>query len=179
MGKIERVEQTSRWNCGSACLAMVLGLPIEAVEDEHLQRTVGELRDPEPNHVTKDADGVIGVTSFEMQAILWDLGIRHLYLSIPGPPDCEDAGWYDRVGRDMPVLDHLDRVGRHLDSGGLAILGVDSLRYENGKHWIVAQGQEFFDPAPGEGPRYSHLSEFSTDKPLKVSEAVLIEEPKP
>lgn len=179
MIEIERVEQAGRHDCGVACLAMVLGKPLDHVEDILLQRKVGELVDPEPDvHTRSGDDAVIGVTSFEIQAVLWDMGTRCLYLSIPGPPDCEGAGWYDRVGREMPVLDGINRIGQHLDGGGLAILGVDSLRYEGGKHWIVAQGYDLFDPAPGEGPRYTSVTKFSRDNPMKVSEAILIEEPK-
>ena len=176
MTEIARVEQAGRHDCGVACLAMVLGKPLDHIEDLLLLRKVGELVDPEPDIHTKPGDAVIGVTSFEMQAILWDMGIRHLYLSMPGPRDCEGASWYDRVGHDMPVLDGVNRVGQHLDRGGLAILGVDSLRYEGGKHWIVAQGHDLFDPAPGDGPRYERMSQFTADKPMKLAEAVLIVE---
>ena len=61
---IKRVLQTRRHNCGSAVLAMVLGTTVEVIEERHLFRRPGELKDPHPPKDWKFSS-VIGVTYFE------------------------------------------------------------------------------------------------------------------
>ena len=180
--KVERIIQTRAWNCGSACLAMVTGLSIADIEENYLMRKPGELRDPEPGknaHPTmaktdKWAGGVIGVVAYELQAVLWDLGIRHLMLVQPGPRGCPHEGWYDRVGHDMPALRTAERIVNHLNAHHLAILAVNSLRHELAKHWIVANGCELLDPAPDPGPIYTSMLDYDKDNPLECQEALLI-----
>ena len=167
------MQQTGRYNCGSACLAMILGTTVQSVEENVIGRRVGSLVDPET--------GVpVGLTSFEMQCALWDWGVRHLYLNMTGEPDPdrpETNHWYARVHKRMPVIAGENRVCEHLDEGGPAILGVDSLRHEGGEHWIAARGRELMDPAgkPGDDKRYASMDDYSAERPLLIKEAILIE----
>lgn len=146
------VLQTSKWNCGSACLAMVLGKTIEYVEDVCLRRQPGDLMDPEfddPQLAT------IGVTSFEMIPVLQDHGYPCWNYVIPPRPDGEKRTWYDRVGWDLPVIDPLNRTLDWMNSGNVAILGVASRTIEGGFHWIVSAGGEYFDPTPRRDVAYN------------------------
>lgn len=164
------VLQTNDYNCGSACLAMVLGTTVEDVEERLVRRHVGELRD------TVERNGgrpVIGLTSLEIACVLWDEGVAHLFLQSPG--DSVAADWFQRVGHLLPCYRYEDRVGAHLDAGGVAILGVPSLRSEDADHWIVAEGRRLLDPRDdGRGPAYRSLDDFSEGEPLRVLEAILV-----
>ena len=169
---MKHVRQTNGYNCGSACLAMVLGTTVEDVEERLLCRRVGNLLDPEP------PEGVppqIGVTTFEMECVLWDRGLR--YLNLLSPLSATPQGWYDRVGDRLPIIDVDGRVEGHLNKGGTAILAVPSLTREDAQHWIAASGHDFYDPNGAEGNVYRSLDDFSPEKPLAIYEALLIERP--
>ena len=165
---IEIQYQRGWYDCGVACLAMVLDKSHGEIE-KHLGRKVGDLRDPITKQVT--GEETIGVMIFEMCAILWDFDIPHLFLSMP-PDDSVDTRdpllTYARVVNDMPVLRPLERVQRHLSRGKVAILGVPG-------HWIVAEGRKLFDPKPLDrvaGRRYTSLDE---GEPIEVLEAILLQ----
>ena len=161
---MERIEQTNRWNCGSACLAMIFDCTVGEIEKNYLRRKVGELKDP------KD-DSIIGLSAYEVELIFWKRGIRYVRIE-PRTYDPENGeDWYDRVVDDLPLL--FDRVGiieSHLIQGGTALLGVPSLRDEGGSHWIVGQGRDLFDPSLHE-EKYTRLS---GERPLEIYEAFLI-----
>ena len=160
---IQMIKQTNPYNCGSACLAMVLDLSIGTVERTALKRIIGELM---------DGGQPVGATSYEMCAILWNRQIPNEYLFMPNA-DLDDL-WIHRVAEKLPAYRPLERLRKHLDTGGIAILAVDSLRNKGGTHWIVACGGELFDPQTGDGPLYRQLDDHSSDNPLRVSEAILM-----
>ena len=157
------VKQTKPYNCGSACLAMVLFRSVKYIEEKILKRNVGELLDPENNRV-------IGVTAFEMETALWDCYRTTLAICVPNSKD--NSNWYNRVGHRLPILNPLYRINKHLVEDGTTILGVDSLNVENGLHWIVVHKTKIYDPTIDgilyEGDIYkpSHI--------LKISEAILL-----
>lgn len=163
------VEQTNRFNCGSACLAMVLHRTVEEVEMLCLTRSVGELLDPAP---ADPKTPQIGVCTEEMEAVLWDAGVRYLRVNLPAS---DEDSWYSRTYDGMRVLHGFDRIAGHLNHGRVAILAVDSLRNPDGGHWIVAAGRTLLDPVVGPGPRYRHLSDHEQGTPLGIHTALLID----
>ena len=147
---MKHVQQTNGYNCGSACLAMILDMTVEDVEERVLCRKVGDLLDTQPQ------EGVppqISVVNYEIECVLWNRGYRALSLLAPRPAVGET--WYDRVGDRLPVIDVHGRIHRHLNSGGVAMLGVPSLREAGGEHWIVANGHDLLDPCGTEGNVYA------------------------
>ena len=169
------VQQRGSYDCGAACLAMILECSVEEVERDMILRKVGELRDPKAEH----ADGIIGVTCFEIGAVLWDEGIRSVL--IPGyeeGPEAVETGpnWYARIGQELPVMDLTRRVVQHLQvDAGPAILGVPSLGLsDEWQHWIVAEGFDLYDPTIRPGRRYHRLGEPPAEQ-LKIYEAILID----
>ena len=162
------VRQTNRYNCGSACLAMILDMTLEDVEELLLRRRVGDLLDPEPPEGQLPQ---IGVSIYEMMAVFWDLGIPAY---APMMRSAEPTSWYDRVHDEIPVLRALDRVVSHFTADGAAILGVPSLRHPGGAHWIVANGPVFLDPCGTETPAYRSYDDFSPEHPLMIDSAILI-----
>lgn len=165
---IKLVRQTTRFNCGSACLAMVLGVSVEDVETYRLRRAPGELKDPKtgPGEIAE-----VGVFAEEMLAVLWDAGIPHLFVRFP----VTGGDVYDRVCENLPAISPVDRVVGHLNAGGIAILAVNSLRTPGGGHWIVANGTRLLDPREGsDGPTYTTMAEFDQENPLDVHDAILV-----
>lgn len=163
------VQQEGKYDCGVACLAMVLGKSLQEVESRMLLREVGVLRDPNPSgELPSD---VIGVSMHEMLCALSDHGIRHLWL------DCAMEGgetWYSRCVEHMPILRPVSRIIDHINGGGVAILGVHSLTSSDGLHWIVADGVRLLDPQSGNVPPELTYEVVSDEKPLTVHEAILI-----
>ena len=164
--------QTTNFNCGSACLATILETTVEDVEERLLRRTVGELLDPD---VEPGGPPQIGVSSYEIQCVLWDHGYRVLPLASPFSET--PSTWYDRVGEDLPVIDFMGRIDGHMDRGGSAILAVPSLFNEGAQHWIVATGNSLLDPNGTDGRVYRCVADFSPEWPLRIYEALLIEGP--
>ena len=165
------VRQTNPWNCGSACLAMVLGTTVRDVESNRLKRQVGELRDPAgPGKGGVAATDVIGVTAPEMLCVLADAGIPHLWLLSTST----DETWYGRVMDRLPCVDPFVRVDAHADSGGTAILAVESRTVPGGGHWIVSRGVDLHDPQTGNASRDKLYTKLDKDDPVKLSEAILI-----
>ena len=76
--KINLVKQTTEFNCGSACLAMILDMTPAEVEAKVLKRKIGELYDTEDTDEKKP----IGVTSYEIQAALYDYGYYPLLIHL-------------------------------------------------------------------------------------------------
>jgi hypothetical protein len=150
MLKIELVEQTTKFNCGSAALAMILGLPSpEHVERDHLGR------DSSANHADRGiAIGQVGVLMDEAQRVLFDAGIPALpYVN---HLRCKAAGrWICRIWDRVRVADH-DFLQNHLARGGAAMLTVPSLNTPGGKHWIVVAGNKVYDPSTGRKYRSYH-----------------------
>lgn len=151
---------------------MILDTTLEDVEERLLGRKVGELVDPEPE---EGKPPQIGVSAYEILAVLWDLGIPAY---APLMRHAEPQDWYDRVHDDLPVLRALDRTVAHFTADGVAILGVPSLRKPGGDHWIVANGPEFLDPAGLDPPIYRSFNDFSPEHPLPIASAILIKEPR-
>ena len=171
---MQLVRPTGRWNCGSACLAMVLNMTVEDVEKQLLRRRVGDLVDPQID----GPGGVIGVTSYEISHALWSRGVLHRMCAFVSADGESDITWLDRVGPQMFAHD-IRELEAHLMADGVAILAVDSLRHEGGSHWIVAKGTRLLDPAPEGGPVYSdlwsHLDKFQGSGRLEVAEAFMIQ----
>lgn len=162
---MNRIFQTNRWNCGSACLAMVLGQTIEDVEEDVLHRRVGDLKDPQTGNV-------IGVTPMEFELVLWQRGIRYgrVQPTIYNPQEGQD--WYARTIDDMPLTYHANEmIEVHLRDGATAILGVDSKTVEGGEHWIVAEGMVLLDPSPSD----TIYTRVQDDAPVAVHEAFLLD----
>ena len=169
---INRVEQTSPFSCGSACLAMVLDKSVGYIEQNVLRRTVGDLYDHGPDALKLP----IGVTIYEMEAALHDYGFHTLSVVIPcseNPP--ESSNWFHRIGDQLPILRPLSRINNHINNNeGVAILGVPSLIHKGGLHWIVVNKRIMYDPAPGDGPKYENLGNYNNQNPLYIHEAILI-----
>lgn len=163
------VIQTNGHNCGSACLAMLLGLDSVEAAEKLLERRVGELRDPGAEDPTSD-DAVIGLSVQEVTSVLWRLHVRHLHVVVPGTGDA-DVSWFTRCAPAMPALPGGGEIERHLRDGGAALLAVPSRKNEGGQHWIVAEGMALFDPTPNRKQAYTAIS---PEAPLTVFEAVLI-----
>ena len=171
--KINLVKQTTEFNCGSACLAMILDMSPAEVEEKVLKRKIGELYDTEET----DENLPIGVTAYEIQAALYDYGYYPYYIHVP----CKKVGdnWFHRIGDQLPLLKSLERIERHIyHQRRPAILGVDSLKYKGGSHWIVVNNRRLYDPADYEHT-YQHLSDYNAEHQLKISEAILILEEGP
>ena len=141
MFKIELVEQTTKFNCGAAALAMILGLPSpEHVERDHMRR------DCSTSHADRSIPtGQIGVFMEEAQRILFETGIPALpYVN---KLSCRTArAWLCRVWDRVRVADH-NFLRKHLADGGAAMLMVPSLNSPAGQHWIVVAGDSVFDPS--------------------------------
>ena len=155
------IRQRGDFDCGVACLAMLLDTDLDAVE-RILGRKVGELVDPDP---PEGHDGVIGVCGWEIACVLADEGISYLHCVVP---DAVGETWYSRVGAQLPLLRPLERIWDHMNHGGLTILGVPSLNIEGGLHWIVGEGTYMFDPTNRE-KSYEGVVDG-----LEVSEAILV-----
>lgn len=150
---IALVKQTTKFNCGSAALAMILGLPSpEHVERDHLGR------DSSDSHADRGiTPGQVGVLMDEAQRVLFDAGIPALpYVN---HLRCKAASsWICRVWDRVRVADH-DFLNKHLARGGTAMLMVPSLNTPGGKHWIVVAGDKVYDPSTGQ--KYRSYSEIS------------------
>lgn len=153
------VKQTNRFNCGSACLAMVLGTTVEECEERYLKRKVGELKDP------KDGE-TIGVTAMEINCILNNNGFCTLEMF---SPKYQDDWYYGRVHEDMPSVDFLEQVNDHIMSGGTAIVAVPSLGSKDG-HWVVIDKMKVLDPSTGN----TYDEEIDPENPLEAHVAILI-----
>ena len=164
MFKIELVEQTTKFNCGAAALAMILGLPSpEHVERDHMRR------DCSTSHADRSIPtGQIGVFMEEAQRILFEAGIPALpYVN---HLRCMTArAWVSRVWDRVRVADH-DFLRKHLAGGGAAMLMVPSLNTPGGQHWIVVAGESVFDPSTKH--KYRSYSEIPG-----LSDAILVGEP--
>ena len=171
---MKHVQQTTKVNCGSACLAMVLDTTIEDIEQNWLCRVPGELVDDrlqeEHPEIPDEYGGMIGVSSYEICCILWDASLRHLYLQVPTLKD--DNTWYDRCHDQLPSVRSIERVNTHIFTEALpAILGVESLVTKGGQHWIAMSGGIPFDPQRG---RQTSENIYRNGCALPVHEAVLI-----
>ena len=173
---IKLVTQTRNYNCGSACLAMILGTTVHVIETKYLKRRVGELIDIDP--ITKKRD-VIGVSAYEMFCVMWETQHMCLFLRCDTfvYSDTKNSDWYTRCVKQLHSINFERRVNDHIGTNGMAILGVKSLKHKDGKHWIVASDGLLYDPAYAGDPKavdiYS-VRNFNTDRPLEVEEALLI-----
>ena len=161
---MNRIQQTNRWNCGSACLAMLFGTTVEDIEQNVIGRQVGKLKDPQ--------DGsVIGVCAFEIEKVLWDRGIRYVRIE-PRIHNPESEDWYGRVIGELPLLNDLPTfISAHFYDGRRAMLGVASLNNSDSSHWIVTEGLTIHDPSPN--IKYpSNINDL--EAPLEVREAFLL-----
>lgn len=148
---------------------MLLGLSSVEAAERRLGRKVGDLRDPAARE--DDSDAVIGVTSYEVVALMQDQGWPALCFIPPQGNADQAANWYHRVGRKLPAVRALHRIDQHLGAGGVALLGVDSRTKVGGAHWIVAVGHDLFDPTPNRENAYTSMT---VDAPVSVHEGVLI-----
>jgi len=161
MFRIELVEQTTKFNCGAAALAMILGLP----SPEHVERDRMR-RDCSTSHADRGiATGQIGVFTDEAQRILFEAGIpalpyvNHLRSGIT-------RAWLSCVWDRVRVADN-DFLREHLAGGGAAMLMVPSLNTPGGQHWIVVAGDNVFDPSTRR--KYRSYSEIPG-----LSDAILV-----
>jgi hypothetical protein len=158
---IELVEQTTKFNCGAAALAMILGLSSpEQVEREHLGR------DTSTSHADRGIPAKqIGVFTDEAQRVLFEAGIPALpYVNRLRRQS--NGAWVCRVWDRVRIADH-DFLRKHLAIGGVAMLMVPSLNRPGGEHWIVVAGEEVFDPSTDR--KYRSYSEISG-----LSDAILV-----
>jgi hypothetical protein len=160
---IVRVESRGEWDCGFACLAMVLGTTVDDVI-----REVGRDPDDDLSAISPDYPHP-GLIADEICRVLWDHDVRHLLWTtdalFDGPnPQCgfHHSAWRSHL---RPVL-HLttcEHVNAHTRRGGVAILGM--VGPDHG-HWVVADGKMLLDPSPG--------STLSDADEILIDEAVLI-----
>src|SRR5258705_13317391 len=111
MLKIELVEQTTKFNCGAAALAMILGLPSpEQVERDHLGRNTST------SHADRAiATGQIGIFMDEAQRVLFEAGIPALPY-VNRLRRMAAGAWVCRVWDRVRVADH-DFLRKHLAQG--------------------------------------------------------------
>ena len=159
---MELFYQTNEYNCGSACLAMVLNKigvfsdntpeSAEDFEKRVIGRKIGDL---------KLSGDVVGLTADEISTVLWEYNIPHCGIHII-PSDLVDR--------------HLEKIFDHIGNGGTAILFVPSLIDSDQTHSIVAEGTDLFDPNPDPNTRYVSLEDFDDDHPFVINYAFLIKD---
>ena len=173
---MKHVRQTNQYNCESACIAMVLGLSIEVVEQDVLGRRVGDLKDARAAAAgVLPPPGVMGVNAYEICAALTDRGYPCLHIPSGKEKDDPDFDCYGRTFERMPILDPFVRLEVHADNGGIAVLGVDSLTRRDGGHWVVSEGTRLYDPQVGNVNDESKLyRRLSVDNPIKVADVILV-----
>lgn len=164
---MNQIYQRNKYDCGVACLAMLLDTHYDKAQDL-LRRRVGDLVDPSPDH---DGSPVIGVTAYEVASVLADHGWATVSMTIPNTTS--PSHWYDRVADQMPVLRPRERLLHHAEEGGVALLGVSSLHHEGGMHWIVMEGFSLYDPNQVE-PRYHQLGDGPNGDGTPISDYILI-----
>jgi hypothetical protein len=158
---ISLVEQTTRYNCGAAALAMILGLSSpEQVERDYLGR------DTSISHADRGiASGQIGVFMDEVQRVLFEVGIP----TVPYVNRLRrqaNGAWVCRIWDRICVADY-SFLQYHRANGGVAMLTVPSLNRSRGEHWIVLAGEKIFDPSTSR--KYQSYSEIAS-----VSDAILV-----
>jgi len=137
------IKQTNDYNCGSACLAMLLGLDSCSEAEEVMGRSPGDRHDDlnlDPPYV--------GLDIYEATAVLFRCGIKH-GVFLGSATFKENDTWYSR-GYDKWSFIKDAEAFEHLRRGGTALLGVPSLNNHNSQHWIVYSEGKVFDPSLGD-----------------------------
>lgn len=163
---LERVEQASDYDCGLACLAMVLRLP----DPRAVVPLVGREPEADVSHLTSDLGSLsrAGLTSEEISLVLFQASLP--YLTWTNEQVFRDANIAWRWDlRDVLHVLREDDVREYLERGGTAILSVGSKNFRDGSHWVVANRGRLLDPARAGYHRYETLEEC-----LPTAEAILV-----
>lgn len=164
---LQLVRQETDFDCGVACIAMVLRVTLAQAnkivgrdlsvphEAMRLYKGPGETGAPEQ----------IGLMGEEMAAILFNRGYPaiHMYAK---PTYAE---WMQAAFDDLHLIGIPELIRHTIGNGGVAILGVPSLRSNGQFHWIVSDGGNILDP--GRGPKL-----YQTSDDLQICQFVLVGE---
>lgn len=165
MPRLALVKQETNFDCGVACMAMVLGVSLAEAnqivgrdlsvphEAMRLYKGIGETGEPEQ----------IGLLGEEMVAILF----KHGYPAIHMYAKPTYTEWMQAAFEDLHLIGIPELVKHTIGEGGAAIIGVPSLRFDGQFHWIVSDGGEILDP--GRGPKL-----YQTSDDLTVCQFVLV-----
>lgn len=130
------IKQDNKFNCGQACLAMVLGRNLEYVK-LFMDRDCSE-------ESGLDGDlSRLGVCELEMSWFLFRHGITH-HVFYPKEAFPEDHYVFKAHG--MLKLCSIDFLNEHMQRG-VAIVGTESLNRKGMGHWIVISDGMIFDPS--------------------------------
>lgn len=162
------IQQRGRFDCGVACLAMLLDTTYEAA-----LAALG--RDPNSTpQALLDAVGdgfpAVGVMGPEVLRICWRLDIAaiHVYSE---EAYRDSSPWLYKIltehGDLAPAYPTMAFVSRHIEGGGTAMLGVKSLNFDDREHWIVASDCKFYDPTTLE-------KKYEWGTTIPVHEAILL-----
>lgn len=134
------VKQRGRYDCGLACLAMVLGLGTLA----EAQALLG--RDPEDDlGVGVPPEGRAGVMAWELCYVFWQRGVQAYHFCVP---EAYEPGHWMREGAKVWHIPELLDVQSFLKTDKVtAILGLASRARGQG-HWVVVHEDKLFDPDP-------------------------------
>ena len=162
------IQQRGRYDCGVACLAMLLDITYEEALDE-LARDPNSTP-PELLDAIGDGFPAVGVMAPEVARICWKRCIPALHL-YSEEAYRESSPWLHKILTDhsqlVPRYPTIKLVNRHIHAGGIAMLGVKSLNFDDRDHWIVAGGCEIYDPVTLE-------KKYEWGNTLPVSEAILL-----
>lgn len=140
--------QETAYDCGAACLAMVLGLPTSSSAQFVLGRRIDE--DLSDLYEDIGCDGRVGVSGFEMMRVLWEQGI-------PCCPYFPRDQWGDESESfhawDKMYLPKPEMVRQHL-CRGLGIVMVPSITTPTENHAIVMDHGVVWDPGRAFTERY-------------------------
>lgn len=124
------VKQTNKYNCGTACLTMVTGIPIPTLEKYMGKNCMEPGYDQYPH---------IGLNQLEMSWLLFQIGIKHFVWTSPK----EFSEGFQRAWKDSrifyPIIEELESC--------TMILSVPSLNIPGSFHWIVWHDSRIFDPS--------------------------------
>ena len=145
---MNHIKQSNQWNCGSACLAMVLDYPsCEAVEkafNRHPDAQIPEVAPYNEGHAN------LGWSVSEIQLALWAEGFRFVEFLMVHPDldklqdDATRLQWWGRAKGNILTMPE-DELEGYLDSCNHAVIAaVESAPGK--KHWTVLHQRMNYDP---------------------------------
>lgn len=162
------IKQRGKFDCGIACLAMLLGIEYEEAEREIGRDVSIELPEFFPGEQWQRC----GLLLEEVSCVLFERGVAH-YRFYGEEQYRKGSEWLCRMLTErpgylrMPTTTHLDRLIN--ERGCVAMLGVPSKNMPNAGHYIVMRAGEVLDPSP--------LENYQWGEPIPVHEAVIVKPP--